>query len=301
MKTTRLNAIPTAGFRNCILTARVSVLFLLSSLFAPVSTASAQPVLFDFDNAPQYTSLPITLTAGGITAHFFASSSPGYSIQAANVLGFTPPGFAGNIIYPNSIYLTDLLVGFDQTLTDFSIMYSCQELGCDDAATMRVTAFMNGSYVGTNTRTATVPGTWPVDTLSCIFPQGFDSVVVHYDSHPPLCQDYGVIYMADNMVVTPLGATGITGPKISVEGSIFPNPVAQSATLSLSLLQSETIRVTTYDINGRPVKILFDGSLNAGQHELSLQINDGSVQTGIYFLNISSGSFSRFYKLVLVN
>ena len=157
--------------------------YFIFSVIAQVSPASAQLVLFDFDNAPLYTSLPIYQTAGGITAHLSATGQ-GYSIQNANVLGFTPPGFAGRIIYPNSIYLADLLIRFDQTLTDFSIMYACQELGCDDAATMRVTAYMNGSYVGTNTRTATFPGTWPVDTLRCHFPQGFDSVVVHYDSSP---------------------------------------------------------------------------------------------------------------------
>jgi hypothetical protein len=74
---------------------------------------------------------------------------------------------------------------------------------------MRVTASMNGNFVGTNTRTASNPGTWPVDTLSCSFPQGFNSVVVHYDSHPPTCQDYGVIFLADDMRVTP-SSSGVT-------------------------------------------------------------------------------------------
>ena len=85
-------------------------------------------------------------------------------------------------------------------------MYSCQELGCDDAATMRVTAYVNGTFIGTNTKIASNPGTWPVDTLSCSFPQGFDSVVVHYDKRPATCQDYGVIFLADNMRVTASGA-----------------------------------------------------------------------------------------------
>ncbi|HWB27226.1 MAG TPA: T9SS type A sorting domain-containing protein [Chitinophagaceae bacterium] len=162
---------------------------------------TAQSVLFDFDNAPQYTSLPISLTVNSITAHFSATGQ-GFSIQDAGVLGFTPQGFSGRVIYPNSIYLADLLVKFDTPLTDFSIIYSCQELGCDDAATMRVTAYMNGSPVGTSTQVARNPGTWPTDTLKCSFTQGFDSVVVHYDKKPPTCQDYGVIFMADNMRVT---------------------------------------------------------------------------------------------------
>ena len=82
------------------------------------------------------------------------------------------------------------------------ILYSPQELGCDDSATMRVTAYMNGVFAGTATKTAANPGTWPTDTLSISAPAGFNSVVVHYDARPPTCQDYGVIFMADNMSVT---------------------------------------------------------------------------------------------------
>lgn len=151
---------------------------LLRLVIAAVFSASAQAVLFDFNNAPPYTPLPISQTVCGITAYFSATGQ-GYSIQSAGTMGFTPPGFSGYCIYPSNVYPADLLVSFDQTLTKFSIIYACQELGCDDAATMRVTAYMNGSFIGTNTRTATFPGTWPVDTLSCSFPQGFNSVVVY--------------------------------------------------------------------------------------------------------------------------
>lgn len=177
--------------------------------FAIILPASAQAILFDFDNAPLHSSLPISQTVSGLTAQF-AATGQGYSIQDANVLGFTPQGFSGRVIYPNSINLSDLLIKFSSTLTDFSIMYACQELGCDDAATMRVTAYMNGSLIGTNTKTASNPGTWPVDTLSCSFSQGFDSVVVHYDKRPPTCQDYGTIFMADNMKVTTAGSLPVS-------------------------------------------------------------------------------------------
>jgi hypothetical protein len=61
---------------------------------------------------------------------------------------------------------------------------------------------MNGTYVGTSTATADPPGTWPTGTLTFSAPQGFSSVVVHYDS-PPACGDWGPIFMADNMYVTP--------------------------------------------------------------------------------------------------
>ncbi|MBK8553681.1 MAG: hypothetical protein IPL53_22570 [Ignavibacteria bacterium] len=177
--------------------------------------------MFDFNNAPLHSPFPINLTIDGITAHLSATGQ-GYSIQYANVLGFTPQGFAGLSIYPNSINAADLLVTFDHTLTEFSIMYACQELECDDVARMKVTAYMNGSLVGFNTRTATFPGTWPTDTLSCSFPQGFNSVVVHYDSPPPTCQDYGTIFMADNMRVTAAITGGILTQKYLFRDFIIP-------------------------------------------------------------------------------
>jgi hypothetical protein len=193
---------------KCCVTARVMLTLL--SMIALTFPAPAQAVLFDFDSAPLHSSLPINLTVGGITAHLSATGQ-GYSIQEANVLGFTPAGFSGYILYPNSIYLADLLIRFDQTLTDFSILYAPEEYGCDSSATMRVTAYRSGSFVGTNTRSAGTPGTWPVDTLSCGFAQGFDSVVVHYDHHPISgCTDWGPIFMADNMIVTPGGPATVT-------------------------------------------------------------------------------------------
>ncbi|HEX5051231.1 MAG TPA: hypothetical protein VFZ65_05630 [Planctomycetota bacterium] len=174
-------------------------------------------VSFDFDNAPVYAALPIDVVAGGITAHLSATGQ-GYSIQSTSTAPVVPIGFSGHFVYPSSVYPADLIVAFSRTLTGFSILYSPQELGCDDSARMRVTAYMNNVLVGTNTMTATMPGTWPVETLSCAFAQGFNRVVVHYDAPPPTCQDHGPIFLADNMTATvaPFGAyvpfgTGCTG------------------------------------------------------------------------------------------
>ena len=179
---------------------RCTILGLLA-LCAPATAQSA--VLFDFNDAPLHAPLPLDLTAGGITAHFSATGQ-GFSIQdPATSIGLTPDGFTGHCISPNSVFPADLLVGFGSTtLTDFSILYAPQELATDSSATMRVTAYLNGAFVVTTTATAAIPGTWPSATLAISAPQGFNSVVVHYDSAPPTGGDYGPIFVADNMLVT---------------------------------------------------------------------------------------------------
>jgi hypothetical protein len=116
-------------------------------------------------------------------------------------MGFTPAGFSGNCIYPSSIYAADLIVNFSAPLMDFSILYAPQELACDSSATMRVTAYMAGTSVGTATTNAQA-GTWPSETLQFHSTQPFNKVVVHYDKPPVTGGDWGPIFMADNMTVT---------------------------------------------------------------------------------------------------
>ncbi len=284
---------------KCTLLLMKSITLFLFIFIGQVSIASATEVLFDFDNAPNYTSLPISQTVGGITARFSATGQ-GYSIQNANVLGFVPQGFAGRIISPNSINLSDLLIRFDQNLSDFSIMYSCQELGCDDAATMRVTAFKNGSLVGTNTKTASFPGTWPVDTLRCSFPMGFDSVVVHYDSRPPTCKDYGVIFMADNMRVTTVSSSSVSNQDKLIEGLTIPNPITQSVNISFSLFRNENVKMAIYDMKGILIKNLFDGISDTGEFQINWDVNNDEVINGVYYLKITGMSFTQTFKLVVV-
>lgn len=283
---------------NCTGIKKAGILFLLMIIFSGTDVVRAQTILFDFDGAPPFTPLPINQTSGGLTAYLVATGS-GYSIQAANVLGFTPQGFSGNILYPNSINQSDLLIKFDQTLSDFSILYACQELGCDDAATMRVTAYMGSNYVGTNTRTATFPGTWPSDTLSCSFSQVFDSVVVHYDHRPPTCADYGVIYLADNMTATLSSSSAVADPFFIGAFKAFPNPVSSATIIRFDLVKSANVTISVFDMTGRKVTDLFSGPMNKGPQQIQWDVNAEGIAEGLYLLLISDGTLSRQLKLVV--
>src|ERR1035437_621628 len=193
-------------------------LILLASFL--IVRAHAQSVLFDFDSLAPHSGLPAAYTVDGITASL-AATGQGFSIQPANTLRLTPAGFAGNCIYPNSINAADLLVSFSKPLIAFSILYAPQELGCDDSATMRVTAYMNSTPVGTTTTNATslCVCTWQANILSIATTQAFNHVVVHYDARPPTCQDWGPIFLADNMTVTPMPPIILVNPAKVANGA----------------------------------------------------------------------------------
>ena len=262
------------------------------------SKLSAQAILFDFDSATDHTPLPISLTKGGITAHFSATGA-GYSIQDV-FAPVVPTGFTGRFLYPSSIYGSDLLIKFDQKITDFSIWYSCQELACDDAATMKVTAYLRDTLVGSNTKMTAYPGTWPVDTLACSSSTGFDSVVIHYLKKPPTCTDYGVVYLCDNMRVTAFTQTAISEPQNYIGKISITNPVSESANISFSLLQSENINIIIYDVSGRMVKNLYTGSLSEGEHQFNWNVKNDEIKGGVYFLTLKGQEFSQTSKIIVV-
>ncbi len=160
--------------------------------------------------------MPGAYTVGGITAHFSATGQ-GFSIQAADTLGFIPTNFFGLCISPNSTSAADLLVSFSTALTDFSILYAPEEYACDSSATLHVTAYQDGTLVGTATTNAQ-PGTWPTETLRFTSAQAFNQVVVHYAAPPPTGGDWGPIFMADNMAITPALAPILLGNAVMLGG-----------------------------------------------------------------------------------
>jgi hypothetical protein len=201
---------------------RTRDLVMLAGLLA--APAGAQSVLFDFDTAPLQSPLPIDLTVGGITAHLSATGK-GYSIQSTTTAPVVPVGFSGRFIYPSDINAADLLVSFSRPLTDFSILYASHELACDSSATMRVTAYLNGTFVATATTNATwnCTCTWTAQILPISSAQPFNSVVVHYDAapapNPNPCQDYGTVFLADNMTVTPVPTITLISPTRLANGA----------------------------------------------------------------------------------
>ena len=82
-------------------------------------------------------------------------------------------------------------------------------------------------------------------------------------------------------------------PANHVLESSYPNPFNPSTTIRFSLLEAAPVRLAVYDVLGRQVLMLLDGTREAGTHEVSFDASHLSSGTYFYRLETPQGSFVR--------
>ena len=95
----------------------------------------------------------------------------------------------------------------------------------------------------------------------------------------------------------PSGIHDISLPGVD-QATIMPNPSYAHAALSLSVTQATTIGITMYDMTGREVLDIYEGTVGAG--EMKVPFDAGELSSGVYLIKISDGTASiqkRFVKL----
>ncbi|MCB1184178.1 carbohydrate-binding protein [bacterium] len=83
----------------------------------------------------------------------------------------------------------------------------------------------------------------------------------------------------------------------------FPNPFNPSTTIAFEIGAAGPVRVTVFDARGRAVRVLADGRLPVGRHEIAWDGRDGEGRTlgsGVYFYRLEAGGAARIGKMVLV-
>ncbi len=69
--------------------------------------------------------------------------------------------------------------------------------------------------------------------------------------------------------------------------SVYPNPVAGSAMVTLVLAAASEATVTVFDVLGRSVAVLHRGPLTAGPHTFGL--DGGALPSGVYLVRAEVG------------
>ena len=85
--------------------------------------------------------------------------------------------------------------------------------------------------------------------------------------------------------------------EVAAPGSLkaYPNPVGEQATVSFELTESADVNASVYDLEGRLVAVLADGTLGQGKH--SLLWNAGDAPSGLYFCRLLSENGLQTIKL----
>lgn len=79
--------------------------------------------------------------------------------------------------------------------------------------------------------------------------------------------------------------------------SNHPTPAHPKTTIRFGLPESSTVRLMLYNVVGQRVKILVDGLLSAGMHEVVFEANDLPAGTYLCHLKTPEGNFVK--KLLL--
>lgn len=78
----------------------------------------------------------------------------------------------------------------------------------------------------------------------------------------------------------------------------YPNPFNPSTTISFSLPNAGTVKLTVYNLLGQEIKILVNGFKESGTHSYNFDAKD--LNSGIYIYKLETANFTQTRKMMLV-
>jgi len=83
--------------------------------------------------------------------------------------------------------------------------------------------------------------------------------------------------------------------------SVRPNPMSDVSTIGFSIAVASRVRVSLLDVSGHRVRVLFDGPMEAGAHEMRLDTRSGGsrLPSGLYFVSVDDGRERRTRRIVV--
>lgn len=79
---------------------------------------------------------------------------------------------------------------------------------------------------------------------------------------------------------------------------IHPNPFNPTATLTFTLVQTEQVKLSVYDLSGRRVAQLINGWREAGTHEVTFDASN--LASGVYICYLEAGQLAASDRMILM-
>ncbi len=149
-----------------------------------------------------------------------------------------------------------------------------------------------------NTPTPGAPGTLE----SCVVEDLAEETIYYFALRTK--DDRGNLSPISNIVtITPtVGADGAEHWKLALSEAV-PSPARTNTRLALSLPTKGLVRVEAVDVSGRRVRMLQDGALSAGPHDLVWDLRDDqgqAVRPGVFFVRAEAGGTTFRRRVVVV-
>jgi hypothetical protein len=79
---------------------------------------------------------------------------------------------------------------------------------------------------------------------------------------------------------------------------VMPNPFNPITTISFTMPQTARVKLAVFDVQGRLIETLIDGTREAGEHQVSF--NGSNLASGVYLYRLEAGSYNAVGKMVLM-
>ncbi|MBO6573821.1 MAG: T9SS type A sorting domain-containing protein [Rhodothermales bacterium] len=185
----------------------------------------------------------------------------------------------------------------DVTLDSGTVTPEARSLAFDQSEDLYVTTWGHGAFTSSAPSTASSMSSFALRganvTFVTISPSGGEVLMG--------VQEGGIHFMPAASVSTDVEPEPTTEVEIPTGYALdqnYPNPFNPVTTIAFSLPQTGTARLAVYDVLGREVEVLIDGTVQAGQHEVQFDAAGLPTGTYIYRLETKAGSFTK--QLVLM-
>lgn len=208
-----------------------------------------------------------------------------------------PPYFTGTTVWHDTTYTGPFPV--QSSVTDRSGVDSVRLYYRINSGSWQV---LNMTLQAGNTYQASIPSQ-PLNTTIDYYLWGKDRWISPNTGCDPVGAPSGNAYY--RFQVRPIGIVDEALSDV-VFTPCFANPVRHSAAVSFVIPVRTRISLVVYDLSGRQVRILCDGTRHAGRYDVRWNLTDDqglTVPAGVYFLSFSAGDrgeYRQIEKLVLV-
>jgi len=169
------------------------------------------------------------------------------------------------------------------TYDEASGLWDVGKLKVGDTATLEITVEVGATCSGTVTNTAEVTGSSLPDP---------DDQFNLFDENP-------VEDEVDSVDITVQAAQArvLDGSRIAL-GVSYPNPFNPQTTVPFSVVEASRVKLAVYDLLGREVAVLVDGTVSAGVHEVVFEA--GQLPTGVYLVRLEASGVVQTHRITLM-